>query len=107
MLVAVALFEIQIEDAQSLKDKRMVVKSLRDKLRAHFAISAAEVGLQDLHQRGRLAISFIALDDRGADAQFEKIQNFIESHADGRVTGWTSEKLPFDDTLDFGGNENE
>ena len=41
MLVVVALFELHIEFAESLKDKRMVVKSLRDKLRRRFEVSAA------------------------------------------------------------------
>ncbi len=99
MIVAVALFELHIEDAQSLKEKRMVVKSLRDRLRARFEISAAEVGMQELHQRARLAISFVALDDRGADAQLEKIADFVEANTDGRVSGWLSEKLPFDEDV--------
>lgn len=102
MIVAVALFEIHIEHARSLKEKRMVVKSLRDRLRARFEISAGEVGMQDLHQRARLAISFVALDDAGADAQLERIQTFIESNTDGRLTGWTSEKLGFDEDVAFG-----
>lgn len=97
MIVAVALFEIHIEFAQSLKEKRMVVRSLKDKLRSRFHISAAEVGMQDLHQRARLGISFIALDDKAADAQLEKITTFIESNAGGALTGWTSEKLQFDE----------
>jgi len=102
MLVAVALFEIHIEYAQSLKEKRMVVKSLRDKLRSRFEISAAEVGMQDLHQRARLGISFVALDDAGADAQLEKIIDFIESNVDGELTGWTIEKLAFDEEVALG-----
>jgi elongation factor G len=40
MIVAVALFELHIEYAQSLKDKRMVVKSLRDRLRNEFKVAA-------------------------------------------------------------------
>jgi uncharacterized protein len=99
MIVAVAIFELHIEHAQSLKDKRMVVKPLRDKLRSRFEISAAEVGMQDLHQRARLAISFVALDDPGADAQLEKIVTFIESNTDARLNGWTSEKLAFDEEI--------
>ena len=99
MLVCVALFELDIEFAQSLKDKRMVVRSLKEKLRSRFEISAAEVGLLDLHQRSRLAVSFIALDHAAADARFEKIQSFVESHTDAVLAGWISEKLEFDETL--------
>src|SRR5436305_108253 len=102
MIVAVALFELHIEFAQSLKEKRMVVKSLRDKLRHRFEISAAEVGLLDVHQRARLAVSFIALEHAHADAKLEKIEEFITSHTDATLVGSTSEKLEFDETVGLG-----
>jgi len=101
MLVAVALFEIDIEFAESLKDKRMVVRSLKDKLRNRFRISVNEVALHDVHQRARLAISFISLDHAHADSMLEKVQNFIEENSDGVLAGWTSEKLEFDESLTF------
>jgi uncharacterized protein YlxP (DUF503 family) len=97
MLVVVALFELHIEFAQSLKDKRMVVKSLRDKLRNRFKVTANEVALQDLHQRARLAVAFIAHDNAAADANLDRIQTFVESNTDATVAGWTSEKLDFDE----------
>ncbi len=97
MIVAVALFELHIPHAQSLKDKRMVVRSVRDKLRHHFDVSAKEVALQDLHQRARLAVSFVALDNSAADAVLEKIQSLILSNGDATMSGWTTEKLDFDE----------
>ena len=96
MIVAVALLELHIEYAQSLKEKRMVVKSLRDKLRHRFEISAAEVGLQDIHQRAQLGISFVTSSRPTAQSLLEKIQDFIESATDAVVSGWTSELLEFD-----------
>ncbi len=99
MIVAVAIFELHIEYAQSLKEKRMVVKSLRDKLRHRFEISANEVAVQDLHQRARLAITFIASDNAAADAMLERIGNFVETNAEGRMNGWMSEKLDFDENI--------
>jgi uncharacterized protein YlxP (DUF503 family) len=102
MIVAVALFEVFIPHAQSLKDKRMVVRSLRDKLRNRFEISAGEVGLNDLHQRARMAVSFVSLDDPSADAMLERVQFFVETNTDATLTGWTSEKLDFDEGVAFG-----
>jgi len=96
VLVVVALFELHIPAAQSLKDKRMVVRSVKDKLR-NLDLSAKEVALQDLHQRARIAASFVALDNPAADAVLEKIQSIVESNADCTMTGWTSEKLDFDE----------
>ncbi|MGH9421926.1 MAG: DUF503 domain-containing protein [Thermoanaerobaculia bacterium] len=102
MIVSVALFEIHIPHAQSLKDKRMVVRSLREKLRHRFEISAGEVALNDLHQRARMALSFVSLDDPSADAMLERIQSFVETNAEATLTGWTSEKLDFDETVGLG-----
>lgn len=99
MIVAVAIFELHIEYAQSLKEKRMVVKSLRDKLRHRFEISANEVALQDLHQRARLGVTFIASDNAAADSILEKIGHFVETNAEATLNGWTSEKLDFDELI--------
>jgi len=99
MLVVAAIFEIHIEFAQSLKEKRMVVKSLRDKLRSHFEISASEVALQDLHQRARIAVAFVASDGPTADALLDKIHSYVETNTDAVLAGWTSEKLEFDEDI--------
>ena len=99
MLVVVAIYEIHIPHAQSLKEKRMVVKSLRDRLRSRFEISANEVALQDVHQRARLAICFIAHDHANADSTLEKIHGFVESNVDGTLAGYTTEQLDFDETV--------
>ena len=77
----------------------MVVKSLRDRLRSRFEVAANEVALQDVHQRARLAICFIAHDQANADAQLDRILNFVEANTDGVLAGWTSEKLEFDDEV--------
>ena len=99
MIIAVALFELHIPYAQSLKDKRMVMRSLRDKLRGRFEISLIEAALQDLHQRGRFALSFVAHDVASADSLLEKIQGFVESNSDGMLNGWTRELVEFDETV--------
>jgi uncharacterized protein YlxP (DUF503 family) len=101
VIVAVALFELHIEFAQSLKEKRMVVRSLRDKLRRRFNISANEVAFHDLHQRARLAVSFIADRNDNAQSLLDTIQGFVESNADARLMGWTAEKLDFDEEADL------
>jgi uncharacterized protein YlxP (DUF503 family) len=96
MIVAVALFELHIEDAQSLKEKRMVVRSLRDRLRRRFRISVNEVAFHDLHQRARLAVALIAQKNRDADSLLDAVERFVDENAGARMTGWTSEKLDFD-----------
>jgi uncharacterized protein YlxP (DUF503 family) len=101
MLVCVALFELHIDYAESLKDKRQVVRSLRDRLRNNFHCSANEVALQDVHQRARMAVSFIADRNDSADSLLDRIQQFVEAHSNAVLAGWTSEKLDFDEEADL------
>lgn len=95
MVVAVAVFEIHIPQAQSLKDKRMVVKSLRDRIRNKFEVSAAEVGLQDLHQRGRIGVAMVSGNEKTLGAVLEDIVDFIEGETS--LLGWSHEMIHFDD----------
>lgn len=99
MIVCVALFELHIEYAQSLKDKRQVVRSLRDRLRSTFHVSANEVALHDVHERARMAVSFIADRNDSADSLLDRIQQFVEAHSNAVLAGWTSEKLDFDEEV--------
>jgi uncharacterized protein YlxP (DUF503 family) len=101
VIVAVALFELHIEYSQSLKDKRMVVRSIRDRLRRRFNVSCNEVAFHDLHQRARLALSFVADRNDSADSLLDRMQQFVETNANAVLSGWTSEKLDFDEEADL------
>ena len=102
MLVSVALFEIHIPYAQSLKEKRMVVKSLRDRIRNKFEVSVAEVALQELHQRARLGIAIVTSEGGNAEAILQNIVRFVESHAEATLTGWQTEMMEFEDAAPLG-----
>jgi hypothetical protein len=55
-VIALLTLEIRIEGAHSLKDKRHVVRSLKDRLRAHFNVAVAELDATGLWQRATLGI---------------------------------------------------
>lgn len=97
MYVGVATFELHIPHAVSLKDKRSVVRSLRDRLRAKLEISVAEVALNDLHQRARLALAMVSGDGAVIERAFASAMELVESEADGELIGWEQELIPFDD----------
>jgi len=59
-MIAHLILEIRIEAAASLKDKRQVVRSLKDKLRAHFNVAVAEVDHTDLWQRATIGVVSIS-----------------------------------------------
>jgi uncharacterized protein YlxP (DUF503 family) len=55
-MVALLTIELRIEHAQSLKDKRQVVRSLKDKLRAHFNVATAELDSSGLWNRATIGV---------------------------------------------------
>jgi len=60
MPVAFLTLEIRIEAAHSLKDKRQVVRSMKDRLRNSFNISVAEIEVTDLWQRATIGVVSIS-----------------------------------------------
>ena len=60
MPIAYLTLEIRIEAAHSLKDKRQVVRSMKDRLRNSFNISIAEIEVTDLWQRATLGVVSIS-----------------------------------------------
>ena len=60
MPIAHLTFEVRIENAQSLKDKRQVVRSLKDRLRSKFNVSVAELEETELWQRATIGVVSIS-----------------------------------------------
>ena len=60
MPIAYLTLELRIEAAHSLKDKRQVVRSLKDRLRNSFNVSVAEIEVTDLWQRATLGVVSIS-----------------------------------------------
>ncbi len=63
IVIALLTLDIHIEHAQSLKDKRMIVRRLKDRLRSKFNVAVSEVDHQDLWQRSQLGIVTIGPDE--------------------------------------------
>lgn len=64
MPIGLLTLEIHIPDARSLKDKRQVLRSLKDKLRAHFNVAVAELAHQETWQRSRVGVVSISGDPK-------------------------------------------
>jgi uncharacterized protein len=59
-MIALLTLELRIEAAQSLKDKRQVVRSLKDRLRAHFNVSVAELEATNLWNQATVGVVSIS-----------------------------------------------
>jgi hypothetical protein len=85
MVVGVIGWEIQVFEAQSLKGKRRVVKSVKDRLRNRFNVSVAETGHQDSWQRAELTACVVATDRRQAESILDRADRLVEEQAAGRI----------------------
>ncbi len=69
MHVALLELDLHIPHAHSLKDKRMAVRSLKDRLRKRFNVSVSEVDYQDLWQRAAIGVVSIGPDSAYLERQ--------------------------------------
>jgi uncharacterized protein YlxP (DUF503 family) len=83
VVVLVSEVELFLPEAQSLKQKRSVLTSLKERLHNRFNVSVAEVDHNDLWQRSTLAVAVVSNAGEHADQVIDKVVRFIES--DGRA----------------------
>jgi len=79
MVVGVCTVELWIPESQSLKDKRQVLHSVKDRLRGKFNLSIAEVDGQDLWQKAVLGMACVANDGSHVEQVLEQALNVIKS----------------------------
>lgn len=79
MVVGVCTVELWIPESQSLKDKRQVLHSVKDRLRGKFNLSIAEVDGQDLWQKAVLGMACVANDGSHVEQVMEQALNVIKS----------------------------
>jgi len=73
--IGVLTLELRLENSHSLKDKRHVVKSLRDRLRNKFNVSVAEIDCQDLWQRAVVAAVTVSSDKVQAERVLQSVED--------------------------------
>jgi uncharacterized protein YlxP (DUF503 family) len=89
----VGIVELHLPDVGSLKGKRHALKGLKERVRARYEVSVAEVDHHDLWQRATLALACVSHDSRHANEVVSKAMDFIEEHVDGRVIDTSVEIL--------------
>lgn len=74
-IIGVLTLEIFVEDAHSLKDKRHVVKGLKDRLRHRFNVAVAEIAGQETWQRSTVAAVTVSSDRTFAEKVLQSVEN--------------------------------
>lgn len=81
MTVGVLTVELALFDAQSLKDKRRVIQSLKQRLRNRFNVSVAEIEYMDVPKRCRLGVAMVSNDSRMIHSQMDHVVDVVRRQA--------------------------
>jgi uncharacterized protein len=86
MVIGTLQITVLVPDSQSLKDKRMVVRSITSRVRQAFAVAVAEVGDQDTWQSAVIGVACVSNNARHADEVCQKVLAYVANDADGVVS---------------------
>lgn len=87
MKVATAVYRLRAPWVHSLKEKRMIVKSLIAKLQNKFHISAADIDEQDTHDIIVIGVAAIVPHSAMADSVIDGISDFLYESTDAEIIG--------------------
>lgn len=85
MRIAAMTFRLHAPWVHSLKEKRMIVKSLIVKLQNRFHVSAAEIDEQDTHQIIVIGVAAIVPHNAMADSLMDEISSFVEDNTEAEI----------------------
>ena len=85
MVIGVIAWELEVFGCHSLKEKRSVIKSLKDRLHDRFNISVAETGHHDLWQRAELTACLVSSDKKHAESVLSSADALIQGEPRARV----------------------
>jgi len=87
MVIGVCSWNLSLPECRSLKEKRRVVKSLKERLQNRFKVSVAETDFQDVWTRAQLTAAIISPDSGQADSFLDKMDRFVEGNGRALIVG--------------------
>ena len=97
MTVGIARLTLYIPDSHSLKEKRMVLRRVKDRTRQKFNVAMAEVEDNDVWQRAVLGLAVVGNDGRFVESALDEVIRFVEGQAE--VTNTEREIQSFSDAI--------
>jgi len=79
MHIGILTLHLSIDGADSLKDKRQVVRSLTQHIRNKFNVSCAEVDDLDIWRRATLGVAVVSNEEKFANQVLSQVVNHVES----------------------------
>jgi len=99
VFVGVLRLTFHIPHARSLKEKRSVVRKFRDRIRARFDVSIAEVDEQDVHQRAVFGVAVVSSDAAVCDSVLEQVARAAETQEEAVLTDRATEVITVGEDL--------
>jgi uncharacterized protein YlxP (DUF503 family) len=97
MTVGIARLTLFIADSQSLKQKRMVIRRVKDRARDKFNVAIAEVEENDVWQRAVIGLAVVGNERRFVESSLDEVVRFIRTQAE--VVNAEREVQTFSDAL--------
>jgi len=86
MIIGILKVALYLPGSSSLKGKRMILKSLKDRTRKAFNVSISELDDHDKWQSSIIGIAAIGPDKRTINSLLDKVVNFIERIRDAEIS---------------------
>jgi len=86
MIVGTALIELHIPASTSLKAKRSVLNSVKERLRSRFNASVSEVDYQDLWQRAAIGVAVVGIEKRVVENTLSNMVRLVEAENRAEIT---------------------
>ncbi|MBM7855381.1 uncharacterized protein YlxP (DUF503 family) [Desulfohalotomaculum tongense] len=93
MVVGTLTIELFVGEASTLKDKRRVLKSIIDRVKAKFNVSIAEVDGHDIWQRSTLGVACVSNETAHAQSMLSNVAKFIENQGTAEIISISTEIL--------------
>jgi uncharacterized protein YlxP (DUF503 family) len=93
MFVGIVRIELHVPGATSLKDKRSVVRALKEKIRHRAQAAVAEVDHQDLWQRAALGVAVVSGERHHLDTVLQSVRRLVEGTFEAQLLDWEEQVL--------------
>lgn len=92
MFVGIVRIELHLPGSTSLKDKRSIVRGLKDRIRARISASVAEVDHHDLWQRAALGIAVVSSESHHLHEMLDSVRRLVEGTHGAELIDWQEQE---------------
>jgi hypothetical protein len=93
VIVGIVRIELHIPGASSLKAKRSVVRSLKERIRARVRAAVAEVDHQDLWQRAALGVAVVSGERAQVDQMLQAVRALVDAAYEAQLIDWQEQRI--------------